>query len=52
MNFEAHSREFADQTLKIIKEDIKKSKQIKQVSLTVLNRIYSFIHHAGSGIWG
>jgi hypothetical protein len=52
MNFEAHSKEFANQTLKILQEDIKKSRPLKPKSLSLSNRIFSFIHNAGSRIWG
>ena len=52
MNFEATSKEFADKTLKIIQEDISKSKKLNKISLSLSDRILSFIHNTGSRIWG
>lgn len=52
MNFKARSKRFSDQVAKIIGLDIRKSKKIKNLKLSFKNRVFSFIHSAGSNLWG
>jgi hypothetical protein len=52
MNFEAQSREFADQTMEIINQDIKASKHLPQIQLSITNRIITALHNSGSFLWG
>ncbi len=39
MNFEAKSKDLADNTLKILNEDIKRSKHLEKINLSLTNRV-------------
>lgn len=52
MNFEAESKDLAENTVKIINEDKKRSTHLKKINLIFTNRVLAAYHSLGAGIWG
>lgn len=52
MNFEAHSKELAHETMKILEDDIRVSKLFKSVKLSFKDRILATVHSLGAFWWG